>query len=360
MFQLTPNTILDNICTIAVVLVALYNYYCMKTNKKGTGYFLFVVFILCYSLFYRPIIGDFWHSLVTYQQGPIAAAGNLEPFYYLLMSIIPNNYLLWRIAIWLPAAIMIMICFKYMNVPSSYATTFFLVFGLAAYYYTRNALAYSVLYCGMVLFCFRDKFTQKTMFTIVSFALIFVSWYLHKSMPMYIGIALLSLVLPFNKNVFIGVLIILPALYGIIISLGADILNLNIWSDNETAMHYLEGEAAVHNYSWKDRIIKLFLKAPVIYFYIIAIFHPLPKSNSDFSFYKVFLYYSYFVVMLSLLFYEQGSHYVQGRIYKGSLIPFAFVASLYFKNCFGSRQCMIFVYLTILSLATSLFTLIRY
>ena len=136
MSLLVPNPLLDDLCMFAVYMVAIYNYYCMDRDKKGTNYVFFVLFILLFSLLYRPIGGDFWHYLLFYEDG---THGHMEDFYYWLMEVIPNNYILWRIAIWLPAAIFLAIVFKMMKVPSSYATSFFLLLALhTSFYYTRN------------------------------------------------------------------------------------------------------------------------------------------------------------------------------------------------------------------------------
>lgn len=343
MFQLRPNTILDGVCTIAVVLVALYNYYCIKTNKKGTGYSFFVVFILLYSLFYRPLGGDFWNYLSTYQIG-IYAKSNMEGFYFWLMRMIPNNYLLWRMAIWLPTAIFIAMVFKIIKAPNSIVTTVFLVFGLHAYYYTRNTLALSILYLGIALFCLRNKSKSN----VVLFAcLAFSSWFFHKSMPMYIGIALVSLVIPFNKQVFMGFLIAFPFLYRTIMLLGSNFINMTaLWSTEGAGSYYLEAASVNYVYNWKGIIYFIISYAPVIYFYFISLSKPISKDDLDFPAFKVFLFFSFLVIYLSFLFYEQGSLSIQRRLYTSAMIPFAYVVALYFKHYMGSKQCTMFIYLT--------------
>lgn len=351
MFQLVPNPLLDSICLIAVVLVAIYNYYCMKTKQKGTGYYFFVIFILLYSLFYRPEIGDFWHYLDRYQGG-VTFGEHWEDFYFWLEALIPNNFLLWRIFIWLPAAIFIMLCFKLVKVPSSYATTLFLVFGLASYYYTRNALASSILYIGMALFCLRDRFKNKNFWLAISIALCLGSWFFHKSMPMYIGIAILSLLLPFKKNVIIVSLIAFPILYGLLMTIGSDFLNMaELWIQEGAGESYLNEENNMTIGNWTWRIGLLVLYAPVLFYYYIAFYKPVPIDVSDFTCYKSFLYFSFFVVVLSFLFWGQGSIALQSRLYKTAMIPFAINAAHYFKYYWGSKQCTLFVYLVLLRIA---------
>lgn len=351
MFNLTPNPFLDSICTIAVVLVALYNYYCMKTKQKGTGYVFLVVFILLYSLFYRPEIGDFWHYLVRYRGG-VVLGEHWEEFYFWLAALIPNNFLLWRVAIWLPTAILIIRCFELVKVPSSYATTLFLIFGLATYYYTRNALASSVLYIGMALFCLRDGFERKRLMFFVSIALCLGSWFLHKSMPMYIGIAFLSLLLPFKKNVIIGSLIAFPILYGILIAIGSDLLQISeLWIQEGVGESYLNDENTMSTGNWIWRIGLIISYAPVFYYFFIAFYKPIPIHVSDFSYYKSFFYFSFFVVFLSFLFWGQGSIALHGRLYKTAMIPFVFNVAQYYKYHWGSKQCTYFEYLVLIKIA---------
>lgn len=351
MFQLMPNTTLDSICTIAVVIVALYNYYCMETNQKGTGYFFLVVFILLYSLFFRPVNGDFWHYLARYQGGAIGGE-HWESFYFWLVTIIPNNYILWRIIIWLPAAIFIIVCFRLVKIPSSFATTLFMVFGLASYYYTRNALASSVLYLGMSLFSLRDEFNKKTLILVLSIALCFASWFLHKSMPMYIGIAMLALLLPFKKSVLIVSLIAFPVLYGMLMTIGSSFLEMSeMWVEEGAGSHYLEDENEMMARNWRGIIELIVLYAPIFYFYIIAFFKQIPVDTPYFAYYKTFLYFSFFVVYLSFLFWGQGSMSLQVRIYKTAMIPFTFPLAYYFKYYLGTKQCRLFVYLVLLRIA---------
>ena len=354
MFQLVPNSLLDSICMVAVVLVALYNYWCMKNNHKGTGYLFFVVFILLFSLLYRPEGGDFWHHLEVYELGS-AHHNNLEDFYNWLMDKIPNNFLLWRIVIWFPAAIFIMLTYKMMGVGSNNATTFFLMFGLiSVYYYTRNVLASSILYLGMAICCVTTK-PLKRFFSIVIFVgLSVVSYFLHKSMPMYIGLALMAIILPLNRNTVIGALIAFPLLYGLIYALSANILQMELWLTDEVGLNYLEGTNTFTT-NWKGVVNMIVKYIPFVYFYFIAFKNPIPKESEDYKFYKTFLLLGFLIFYLSFLFMGQGSIAIQGRLYKSSMIPFAFAVSLFFKHNLGSKQCRAFLVLMLVYYAYTLF-----
>lgn len=357
MFQLTPNSVLDSFCMMAVYILAIYNYICMKDKRKGTGYFFLVVFITLFSLLYRPEGGDFWNYLGSYQLGVGNPYHHMEEFYYWLMSFVPHNYLLWRILIWLPAAIIIVITFKLLKTPSNIATVFFLLLALTnSYYYTRNALALSVLYLALALYCLRDTFTRRSLNTILSIGLVFASWFLHKSMPVYILLAIFAALLPFNKRYFIASLVAFPLLYGAIMILSSDFINIaELWIVEGAGENYLEAENAF-SANWKGIISLIIGYLPIVYFYIIAFRHPLPSKHPDFYPYKVFFLFSFFLVFVSFLFLGQGGMAIQSRLYKSSMLPMTFVVGLYFKNFNGTKYCNYFIYLLMLKIVVSFLT----
>ncbi len=356
MYQISPNSLLDSFCMMVVFIMAIYNYMCINDKKRGTSYFFFIVLITLFSLYYRPAGGDFWHYLEAYELGVDYPYHHMEDFYYWVMGLIPNNYLLWRFAIWLPAAIIIAIIFKILKMPSSIATCFFLLLALIdSYYYTRNVLALSILYLAIALYCMRDNFAKKTINTIFFFGLVFASWFLHKSMPVYIILALLSIFLPLNKKYVAIALVAFPLLYGGIMLWASDFISTTqLWLMEGSGEIYLESENTFAA-NWKGVLSLIIGYAPVTYFYAIAFHYPLSKNNPTYYPFKVFLLYAFFLFFISFLFLGQGSIAIQARLYKSSMLPLAFVVCLFFKNNFGSKQCTYFIYLLAIKYATSLF-----
>lgn len=353
-----PNILLDSVCVVATVLVGLYNYFCMKKEKRGTGYVFFVIFILLFSLYYRPVGGDFWSYLDSYQAGANVQYTHWESFYYWLLGIIPDNFLLWRTLIWLPAGVLIALIYRKMGIRSSYATTFFLLFALVQYYYyLRNVLGLSVLCYAIVIYCSHQGFLKKSLNVLIFFALSLVSWYLHKSMPVYILIAILAIVLPFNKHYILGAIIAIPLLYGLVLLVASDFVEMSLLWNEGNGSFYLESKNTF-DINWKGAFDLFIRYLPIVYFNVIAFRKPLPKDNPDFSYFKVFLLFSFFLLCLSFLFYGQGSIALQNRFYMSSMFPFAFIVGLYFKYNIKSRQFKIFTYLTLIMLAWKLFLLV--
>lgn len=354
MFQLVPNKTLDTLCIIVTILVALYNYWCAKKERKGTGYVFFVFFILLFSLLYRPAEGDFWHYLEAYQIGS-TGHNNLEDIFNWLMDVIPDNYILWRVSIWLPAAILLAFSFKLMKTPSNVATLFFLMFGLInVYYYTRNVLGSAALYLALALFDYKTRPLKHVFITIVVIGLIIASWYLHKSMPLYIGLALLALFLPFSKNTIIIALAVFPVLYLLTYVISFNFLQWDIWLTDETGLNYLESTNSLVT-NWKGIISLIIRYIPIVYFYVIAFRFPLSKTIEEYKAYKTFLLLGFFIFYISFLFMGQGAEAIHGRLYKSSMIPFAFTVSLYFKNNMEARRCHIFIVLMLIYYAFTLF-----
>ncbi len=356
MFKLVPNTLQDTLCIVVTIIVALYNYWCMKNDRKGTGYVFFVIYILLFSLLYRPVNGDFWHYLEVYELGS-GYNNNLEDFYNWLMDRIPNNYYKWRIVVWLPAAIFIMLTYMVMKVPSNNATASFLMFGLIpVYYYTRNVLGSSVLYLAVAIFCIKTQSLKRFFNLVVAIGLVTASWFLHKSMPLYIGLAFLAVILPCSKNTMIGALIAFPVLYSLIYMVSSDFLQLDIWLSDDVGLNYLE-ETNTFSSNWKGVVSMVLKYTPFVYFYYIAFRFPLQKESNEYKFYKTFLLLGFLIFYLSFLFMGQGSSAIQGRLYKSSMIPFAFAFSLFFKNNSGSKQCRVFVLLLLVYYAFTSFVL---
>ena len=356
MLQLTPNILLDTICMVAVYILAIYNYICMKDKRKGTGYFFFVVFITLFSLLYRPKGGDFWGYLADYELGVDYSYRHMEPFYYWLMGLVPSNYLLWRVTIWLPAAIIIAVTFKIQKIPASIAVTLFLLLAiLPSYYYTRNALALSLLYLAITILCqYGKKLSNKTINIIIFLGLVLASWYLHRSMPLYILIAILAVLLPYNKNYMIGALLVFPLLYGAVVLFASDYLSIaQLWIDESTGFNYLEESNSV-TANWKGIISLIIGYAPIAYFYIIAFKKPIPKELPEFYTFKVFLLFSFITVFISFLFWGQGSASIQGRIYKSSMLPFTFAVCLYFNHYLKTKRFNTFFILLGVSIAWGL------
>lgn len=357
MEQFAPNSLLDGFCMTAVIVVAIYNYYCMRKGKNGTGYLFFVIFIFLFSLFYRPVGGDFWGYLIDYQSGIDVEFyyKHMESIYYWLMELIPNNYLLWRTAIWFPAAVFIALIYKRLRIDSANTTVFFLAFALLqSYYYLRNSLGFSVLCFGMVFFCAQYGSKNKIRNWILAIALMGCTWFLHRSMPLYIFFAILAIILPFRKKYVIWALVAMPILYGLVLLFAPGLLNVDgIWTDN-VGMAYLEVQNTFTS-NWKGIFSYVIKHAPIVYFYIIAFSKPLSKESPDFIYYKVFLLYSFFIYCLSFLFLGQASIHLHNRFYYTSLFSFAFVVSLYFKHNLKSKQCDTFILLMSVYYAWSLF-----
>lgn len=350
MFQLVPNSFIDNCCSIIVSIMIIYNFIRFVNNRKGTGIVFLVIIMVLYSLFYRPINGDFWHYYIEYI-GDLKYK-HMEDFYYQLIEIVPDNYLLWRILIWLPAAIFIGLVFKLLKIPGNIATVSFFVFGLASYYYTRNALGLSILYFAMAIVS-STFFKKKILSYLIAITLLVTSWYLHRSMPLYIGILLLAYLLPFNRKYILCSLIIFPLINGSITLISSDVLNMsNIWIDEETGFFYIEQDNTSYT-NWKGYVGLFINYVPVIYFLVIAFRSPIPRDSCDFGSYKLFLLFTFFLIVLSFLFYGKGSEMIQGRLYKSALLPLSFVVGLYFKYYKSTRRCWIFIMLMLVSYAWS-------
>ena len=361
LFELQPNIYLDTFCMLACIIIVIYNYKNVLVNNdpsSGTGYVFLGCFILLFSLLYRPEESDFWHYLNGYELGRSMNVEKMEEFYYRLMEFIPDNYILWRTAIWGPAAIIIVITFKRLHINSGIGTIMFLCFALTnTYYYTRNCLSLSLLYLGMVILG-SESIESKIKKYIIFGLLAYVAFFLHKSVPLYIAIVLIATIIPLNRKTLIMMAVMFPVLYGVILVLASNILLLNFWNEStiNRAEIYMESEARS---STLFGIISLLIHyAPVFYFLYIAIkdylYNSKSKTNETNIHYKNFLITTLLLVYVSFLVSGQMSM-IQGRFYGSAMAPLTFAACIYFENNWKNRKCVNMINIYLLSFAWNAF-----
>ena len=354
------NPTLDLLCQLLVFVIFLYNY--IKTFNysiphKGTSYFTMGVIMVIVSLFYKPEHGDFWGYLKLYETQDSGYVQHMEDFYVWLIKLIPNNYLLWRFVIWSAATIVTILTFKIFKIPSNLATVVFFTFALfGAFYYTRNCLGLSVLYFSIAFFStIKTKHKNKTRYVNIAIIvlLLSLSWFLHKSMPIYIAIVLLSFFLKVNKKLIIVSLIAFPFLYLLTYNIANEILMMNIWisGESDSGMSYLEIENT-YSINWKGFVQEIFHYVPFVYFYYCGVRYIEQRKSmkvaNDWQFvsFKVFYFTSYLILYLSFLLLGYGSILVSKRIFTSAMTPFSFCLCLYFMQNWDRKEIKKFSLLT--------------
>lgn len=357
MHSFFPNNEIDFLCVFITVLVALYLYYRTVSSDNPQYHFsypFFVAIILAFSLFFRPEAGDFWHTLERYTFGdPSIYTRHWEGAYYWLKDLIPNNYLLWRCCIWGPAAIIIAIAMKRMNLPSGLAVLVFILYALRAYYYTRNCLGLSLLLLAVTILTTDSQDSLPIKRLLIFLLLIGISWFFHKSMPMYIGIAVVSLMIPASKK---GICL---ALVGAVVVaffanyIAESVLNMQIWigGESESGIGYLELERQTH-LNWKGIISKLIYYLPFAYIAFYGFKDVVGKESGDVA-YKTFYLITMIIWMVSFVFNQ-----VHGRLFKSGMYSFAFFTTMFLTKNWRSVRSKRFLTITCIYYLWELFIFI--
>jgi hypothetical protein len=189
---------------------------------------------------------------------------------------------------------------------------------------------------------FQKFYIQKIINIILFICLLYISWLLHKSMPVYIILILIALIIPLKKIYIILLMALFPILYTILLLISKEFLDISqIWIIQHSGQNYIDS-INTFNINWKGCIGLIVNNMPIIYIYIVLFSYPIPQNSIDFQMYKTFLLFAFLVYFLSFLFMGQASIHLQKRFYNTSMFPLAFTVSIFYKHNFRIKQCIIF------------------
>ena len=341
MFERTISQVLFNV--LLWLIVFLYSRKQIYTQKDTSRNYFFLGFITILFSTFGFNSGDFLHYKELYEDLIKSQfIIHVEPFYFWLCKALPDNYFIWRFAIWGLATIFFIKTFKRVNCSPQFATLIFVLILMWTFNNLRNALGYSVLLYGTTCLLFPTK--NKTVSYFWGTIWILLSFFLHKSMFMYILLMGFALI-PLGKKLFITSLILFPILYKSVSYISSYILFNSFANETsqESGIGYLESDFRAE--ANINGLIQLFItRLPVflLLFYCIRnIFFK--KEQIQYSL-KVFLQYTYWLVYISYLFIGQDvSAFLSNRFWDASLYPLTILLagylykkprSRFIKNCF--------------------------
>lgn len=315
------------------------------THKQPSIYFLGGCLITIYSTFGFNS-GDFLHYEGLYEDLIKSQfIIHVEPFYFWLSKILPNNYYLWRFFIWGISTIFLIKIFKRLNISSRFAFLIFTLILMTYFHNPRQTLGFCVFYYGCSLIFFNKERQHITLYNTLRGAIwIFLSFFLHKSMFMYILLMGFALI-PLGKKLFTASLIAFPILYKSVTYISSYIL-LNSFANEtsqESGIGYLESDFRAD--ANINGLIQLFItRLPIFLLLFYCIRNIFFKKEQIQYGSKVFLQYTYWLVYISYLFIGQNvSAFLSNRFWDASLYPLTiFLAgylykkprSRFIKNCF--------------------------
>ena len=333
--------------------------YIQNTRSKGIGliFFLIVATVFCVFDYY----GDYLHYKGLYES--VAYSNDksyMEPIFQWLIEILPKNYSLWRLAVWFPSLVLLIIIIKKLHLPNQFSILLFALMLIVYFGAPRNTLGYVTLYCGgsFILTC-KDS---KNVFInfLIGTLLIFASVYLHRSMILYVFIFTLALI-PFNKWIYVFSILAFPIVYKFLLPLFSS-LSTSILTSQESldlAERYVESDFRIH--ANLGGIIRMIInRAPFFILMIYSVYHIYFKKNHIVQYkYKVFLQAAYLLMYMSYLFNGQNvSSFLSPRFWDASIYPVFIFSSAYLYDKTPYRCIRVVLYLLIImNLYTFLYSL---
>lgn len=353
MNNIVPNEFLDSLCLTACYILIIANFNSLYSERKNIfkSFLPFGIFITLFSIYYRPLDGDFWFSLEEFNERGDLYKEHMEPIFVWLRDFINYDYILWRYIVWGTASFFICLIFKKIKIEPSLATAVFLAIALIpCFYYLRNSLGFSVLYYALSLYTMSHK---KFKNIVILMALAFSSWFLHRSMPIYIVLSLVALWLPLKKQYLVTSLILFPILYAYLVLFAQEFLMLAALSD-DTAENYVEATNEL-NVNLMGYIFMIIGYIPYVYimYKFCASYSVQPKTSLLYV-QKTFFYITFFLLYLSFLFHGQASMHLSLRFANTAMLPMAIFVASYFKVNRGSKVCSNFILLMLFAIICDL------
>lgn len=120
----------------------------------------------------------------------------VEPFYFWLIQTLPNNYILFRMVVWGSASILIYISARRMNLNPETFGFFLAINFLPQFAQTRGTIGFALLMLALIYV----SQSRKKINIIIGVLMIFATYFLHKSIPMFILFIPLAISLPLTKK----------------------------------------------------------------------------------------------------------------------------------------------------------------
>ena len=320
------NLVFVNIL-ITIVCVCKYrqSYNNVYWNKASNYTFIGLMMIL-YSVF-AFAEADTYHYHEIYDEMLITKHPiHVEYFYYYLIEILPENYYLWRLAIWGTSVVLLIKCFKLLNIDSSIVGLLAPIVLFSQFSLTRGALGFCLMLYALV-YIMNNRYSIYKI--AIGLCLIYISIFLHRTILVFICLIPIAVLLPLNRKILITSLILFPFLYlGINRYVDYLILTANVSDDliHHAELYTTEMEKVTAN--WKGMIQIVIVWSSILLAIIQLCSYYIKNNNSHII---ILLKCSYIFVYLAALFYGQNySNFLYSRFIHAALFPLIVCLGDYF------------------------------
>lgn len=255
----------------------------------------------------------------------------VEPFYFWLIHYLPHNYYLWRTVVWGLSSIIILITAHKLKLDTNTFGFFCALNFLPQFAQTRGTLGFSILMLALVLI----SQSKKKFGFIIGLLLVVSTYFLHKSIPVFLLFIPIAILLPLRKNIFILSIFLFPFLYKTISFASEYVLELSYISEMtlEKGLSYLSRESTVDEYSIVGNLFNLLQYSSIFCLYYVMLNFYTSKSK-DLNKSASFLFkYGFVSTYVAFLFWGQDmSDFLHTRTLHFAVFPTLFSAVYCFQN----------------------------
>lgn len=316
---------------IAWFLVLLYNYRQIDngTSKQGTSLGGFFLIYLLFSVF-DFTGGDFkMYSKIYEEMLRFHKPVHVEDIYYQLAVISGGSFYVWRLLVWGTSLIFLCLTVKRLKLSSPLFTMLMLLMCFVIYIGARQSLAFSILFYGL---SFIVKPLKSSKFISYLLLIIFctLSFFCHKSMPLYILVSIMAMFIRLNKTTLLIMALIFPILYGALFSIGGWLIDAFFVDYAKNGLGYLESEdvSDINIFGMLRRTLD-WIPIFIFYYYIIK---QIIKHGADiikpYGLYFKIALFLFYVFMLFIG--QETSKFLSPRFYDASLLPLVIFGSWFF------------------------------
>lgn len=306
LYKYNPYLLLINVA-VWLILIIRYRrasslYYSFHSSN---GYGFFLVMAILYLVFAFSEADTYHYHFMFDEIKSTNTHSHIEPFYFWLIQKLPAwGYYIWRLIVWGMAICLQVLTFKRLGLDSDLASWLFALVLLVPFSLSRDALGFSLLTYSCSFIYKPGKY--RLLSIVIGFLGVWLSSYLHKSMIVFIIIAILSAV-RVGKLYYVSSFILFPFLYGVILVFSEKFLGLGILPEFTSAsgMHYLESNEFKRNL---NGIIQwVVTNTPLIFSEFILIKYLIFKNVKISKFGTFFFRISYNLIYIGLLFFGQDT-----------------------------------------------------
>ena len=259
----TPFQVFLNIVMFVVIFIMLRKSFNQPQSiSKNTIIFaIIVVLFYCLYAFWGP---DYFHYERDFEELKKGGRSNMEDVYHWLVLNISPNYRVFRLIVWGSALYLLLAIIRFSRIPIDVCLLVFSAMYLPWFSYARVSLCMTIIFTGLAIIVKSNHINFVRV--IIGLAIIYLSFYFHKSSPFGIVVSLFSLVLLSNSKGKIVILIILipVVIYFLNIYMVPFVTELSMENETYSSSSYYLAQASrimgpgelIHNFLYLRLIYK--------------------------------------------------------------------------------------------------------